>query len=361
MEQFTTRVVAATEGLPEAVALLSAGELVAFPTETVYGLGADARRDEAVRKIYAAKGRPSGNPVIVHVARPAEARAVVADWPAQAERLAERFWPGPLTLILPRGASLSPLVSAGRQTVALRCPDHPVATALLEAFHGPVAAPSANRSGFTSPTSAAHVLAELNGRIPLVLDGTPAQGSDTCAVGLESTVVDLTCTPPVILRPGAVTLEMLRELIPDIQVRAEIVEESAAAASPGQHSRHYAPRTAAYRFQVTDWPLALSFAHRHTPVALLTWAAPPPGETHGHEDLSLPAPHHTLRLPADEHGYARNFYAALRDADALEARAILVLAPPPALAHSGMWMAIGDRLRRATLPMPALAETAPDA
>ena len=170
-----TGVAPAEEGIADAVGLLRAGELVAFPTETVYGLGADARSAEAVAKIYEAKGRPSGNPVIVHVADVGAARACVREWPAVAGELAGRFWPGALTMVLPRGGVISAAVSAGRETVAIRCPRHAVALALLKEFDGPVAAPSANRSGFTSPTTAAHVLAELGGRVPLILDGGRAR------------------------------------------------------------------------------------------------------------------------------------------------------------------------------------------
>jgi L-threonylcarbamoyladenylate synthase len=335
-----TRVAPATSALLDAVALLRAGDVVAFPTETVYGLGADARSDAAIQKIYAAKGRPPGNPVIVHVAAPADAQACAAAWPDRARCLAAAFWPGPLTLILPRGPRLSPLVSAGRSTVALRCPSHPVAEALLRTFDGPVAAPSANRSGFTSPTSAAHVFAELAGRIPLILDG--GRPDHDCQFGLESTVIDLSGppdTPPVILRPGAVTAEMIRPVLGDVLLARQTVDPAASAASPGLHSRHYAPRTPAYRFAPADWPRAAAFAAAHAPAALLTY----------NPDVALPPPHHTLRLPADEHAYARALYAALRDADALDATSILVLAPPHT---TGLWTAITDRLRRATLPLP---------
>ena len=176
--------------------MLRRGGLVAFPTETVYGLGANALDAEAVRHIFAAKGRPATNPVIVHVAEIARVREVVADWPPLAERLAGRFWPGPLTLVLPRHPALPALVTAGGPTVAVRVPLHPVALALLRAAVVPVAAPSANRSTRLSPTRAEHVLAGLAGRIDLLLDGGPASG------GLESTVLDVTTVPPRLLRRG---------------------------------------------------------------------------------------------------------------------------------------------------------------
>jgi L-threonylcarbamoyladenylate synthase len=325
-----TRLGTPAELLRAAVDLLSAGELVAFPTETVYGLGADARQAEAIAKIYEAKGRPSGNPVIVHVAGVTAARECVSAWPDVAERLAARFWPGPLTLILPRGKAIAEAVSAGRQTVAVRSPKHPVAESLLNAFGGPIAAPSANRSGFTSPTTAAHVMAELAGRVPLIIDG------GTSEVGLESTVVDLSIGVPTILRPGAITLEMLQEIIPGVQLRQVTVKMSESAASPGLHDRHYAPRTRAYRFERGDWERTKRWAEANGPLALVSCT----------DEVSLPAPHETILLPDDAAGYARNLYAALREADEKKMKAILVLLPED---HGGLWTAVIDRLRRATL------------
>jgi L-threonylcarbamoyladenylate synthase len=338
----TTRIAPPSAALQEAVDLLRGGGLVAFPTETVYGLGADATSDAAVQKIYAAKGRPAGNPLIVHVPTAQGAQVCTTHWPDTAARLAQAFWPGPLTLILPRAGNLSPLVSAGRTTVALRCPSHPVAQQLLRAVDLPIAAPSANRSGFTSPTSAAHVYAELAGRIPLILDG--ANGGNgaaehECAVGLESTVVDLSTDVPTVLRPGAITLEMLRPLLPGVQLANLTVSADESAASPGLQSRHYAPHSPAFRFTQAQWPHARHFADAHTPAALITWS----------DHITLPAPHHTLLLPHDEPAYARALYGALREADALHAKSILVLSPP---ADTGLWLAVTDRLRRATQPLP---------
>jgi L-threonylcarbamoyladenylate synthase len=324
---------------------LRAGELVAFPTETVYGLGADARRDEAVRKIYAAKGRPSGNPLIVHVADPADARpgmGFTANWPQAAEKLAKRFWPGPLTLIVPRGPGLSELVSGGRHTVALRCPKHPVADALLRTFGGPLAAPSANRSGFTSPTTAGHVRAELDGRIPLIIDG------GACPIGLESTVVDLSENVPTVLRPGAITVEMLREAIGGVQLGMMTVRPEESAASPGLQARHYAPRTAAYRFGRAEWKRAEQFA------AGQLAAGGKVGLLSSLDEVHLAAPHETIRMPAAETEYARSLYGALREVDGKGLKAILVLMPEM---HGGMWAAITDRLQRATEPLPAWAES----
>ncbi len=340
----------ASQDLTPAVQLLAAGELVAFPTETVYGLGADARSDDAVQKIYAAKGRPSGNPIIVHVADTAAARDAVAagEWSAAAESLAATFWPGPLTLILPRGPGISTVVSAGRDSLALRCPAHPVAQKLLKAFGGPIAAPSANRSGFTSPTTARHVLAELDGRIPLILDGGPSQ------VGLESTVLDLTSAPPKILRPGAITAEMLMPVIGPVETLHTVVDQSDSAISPGQHSRHYAPRTPAYRVTREDWarcaPNPQGFA------AMLAAAGKNIVLITDDPALTFPPPHETMLLPRDPAAYAQKLYASLRAADELNMVAILILVPEHI---DGLWSAIHDRIRRATRPYGELQGIAP--
>jgi L-threonylcarbamoyladenylate synthase len=334
-----TRVEPAEMGLEEAATLLRAGELVAFPTETVYGLGADARRAEAVRRIYEAKGRPAGNPVIVHVADVAGARACAAEcgfrgakgWTDEAEELARRFWPGPLTVILRRGAAIAALVSAGRETVAVRCPAHPGAQALLKAFGGPIAAPSANRSGFTSPTTAQHVLAELGGRVPLILDG------GACAVGVESTVLDLTTPVPRVLRPGAVTVEMLRQAIGMVEAAAGTVHEGATAASPGQYSRHYAPHTPAFWFSRAQRAAMEAKAQQGRTVLV----------THD-PAVRLESPNEVIVLPAEAAAYARVMYASLRQADEAGAESILILLPDT---WEGLWAAVVDRLQRAAVPL----------
>ena len=326
-----THIEPAAFGLLKAVEYLRAGELVAFPTETVYGLGADARRGSAVQKIYEAKGRPATNPSIVHAADMAMARTCVKTFTHTAEKLAAKFWPGPLTLILERGDAISPLVSAGRSTVAVRVPRHPIAEALLQTFGGPIAAPSANRSGFVSPTSAAHVLAELDGRVPLILDG------GTSDIGVESTVLDLTRQPPMILRPGGITAEMLRTVLNDVQLFTGTVAANQSAPSPGLLDRHYAPRARALRFAPADWPRIRAQFANHAPVALISYD----------HAISLPAPHTTILLPAEDAPYARLLYSALREADAAKPSTILVLMPP---SRAGLWLAVTDRLQRATVP-----------
>ena len=223
-----------------AAALLRAGELVAFPTETVYGLGADALNGEAAARIFAAKGRPADNPLIAHIAGESGLAGLIAGEPcACARKLMRAFWPGPMTLIFPKSPRVPREVTAGLDTVAVRMPSHPVARALIRAAQTPIAAPSANRSGRPSPTTAAHVLEDMEGRIPLILDGGP------CEVGLESTVVDVTGARPRILRPGGVTLEMLEGIVGDVDVDEGVLHQLQAgsqARSPGMKYKHYAPK-----------------------------------------------------------------------------------------------------------------------
>lgn len=220
----------------EAAATLRRGGLVAFPTETVYGLGAHALDTAAVRRIFDAKGRPATDPLIVHLARTDHLTDVAAHVPDVVHRLAATFWPGPLTIVLPRGARVPLDVTAGLDTVAVRVPAHPVARALLDAAAIPVAAPSANLFSRPSPTTAAHVLQDLDGRIDILIDG----GATT--VGVESTVLDLTGDVPAILRPGAVTEPMLREMLPSVVTRTMTVSDTTAATAPGMLARHYSPR-----------------------------------------------------------------------------------------------------------------------
>ena len=223
-----------------AAALLRAGELVAFPTETVYGLGADALSGEAAARIFAAKGRPADNPLIAHIAGESGLAGLIAGEPcACARALMRAVWPGPMTLIFPKSPRVPREVTAGLDTVAVRMPSHPVARALISAAQTPIAAPSANRSGRPSPTTAAHVLEDMEGRIPLILDGGP------CEVGLESTVVDVTGARPRILRPGGVTLEMLEGVVGDVDVDEGVLHQLQAgsqARSPGMKYKHYAPK-----------------------------------------------------------------------------------------------------------------------
>lgn len=228
------------ELIREAAEVLQRGGLVAFPTETVYGLGANALDDQAVRRIFEAKRRPSDNPIIIHIAHFEDLYVLARDIPESAERLTRRFWPGPLTLILPRSELVPDAPTAGLSTVAIRMPSHPVARALIQTADIPVAAPSANLAGRPSPTSAAHVIADLADRIDLVLDG------GEIVYGVESTVLDLTSDPPVVLRPGPITVEDLKSDLGEVEVHplatGRAPDEEVIARSPGMKYRHYAPR-----------------------------------------------------------------------------------------------------------------------
>ncbi|MFL5627183.1 MAG: L-threonylcarbamoyladenylate synthase [Ktedonobacteraceae bacterium] len=228
--------------IEHAAALIRAGELVVFPTETVYGLGANALQTQAVERIFVAKGRPLSDPLIVHIADEDALADLTTALPAVVSQLTRTFWPGPLTLILPRSPRVPPIISAGLETVAVRMPQHPVALALIHAADTPIAAPSANRFMHVSPTTAQHALADLDGRVPLILDGGP------CSVGVESTVLDLCAATPTILRPGGVSLEALRSVLPHVQLatrhntsKYDDSEHKEAQKSPGQMLTHYAP------------------------------------------------------------------------------------------------------------------------
>lgn len=321
--------------LARAAELIRRGELVAFPTETVYGLGAAALDPVAVQRIFEAKGRPANNPIIVHVADAAGARPLVAEWPAIADALIARFWPGPLTLVFKKSAVVPNVVTAGGPTVAIRCPAHPVARALLIASGVPIAAPSANRSTRVSPTTAAHVLAALDGRIPLILDGGP------CARGIESTVLSLATDPPTLLRPGPISAHEMESVIGSIVIAPHAGDVSTALPSPGRMERHYAPRA---RVEVIP---ADQFATRSA--AIRSQAGPTAMIGHIRID-ALPSRENasrdplTLVLPTDSQGYSAGLYAALHQLDDLQATHILIDAVP----DNHDWMAVQDRLRRAS-------------
>lgn len=236
------------EALRPAAALIREGGIVAFPTETVYGLGADATNASAVNRVFAAKGRPADNPLIVHVASPEDVTKVVASVPAVAQKLMERFWPGPLTLVLPRRPEIPDNVTCGLATVGVRMPRHPVALALIREAGVPLAAPSANLSGRPSPTTAEHVVEDLRGRVDLIIDGGET------GVGLESTVIDLTIDPPVLLRPGGVTVEQLMSVVGPVTVDRSVHGEEFGEAprSPGMKYAHYAPKA---KMILVDGPL----------------------------------------------------------------------------------------------------------
>jgi len=313
--------------IDRAVGLLRAGELVAFPTETVYGLGADASNAAAVARIFAAKGRPSDHPVIVHLA----SQAAVADWarefPEPARALAARFWPGPLTLVLPRGARVPDEVTGGQDTVALRVPAHPVAQALLKRFAGGVAAPSANRYGRVSPTRAEHVVEELGDRVALVLDG------GDCEVGLESTIVGFSGGSGVLLRPGHISRQELERVVGPLAVPT-----MPGPRVPGAKRSHYAPTTP---LELVD---AQALARRSAELAAAGGVAV---LARGEPSRELPG---ILwrRMAADPAPYAHDLYAALRELDAAGVARILVERVP----GSDEWEAVRDRLARAAAREP---------
>jgi len=299
--------------------ILRAGGLVAFPTETVYGLGADASNQAAVARLYAVKRRPLDHPVILHFADADTAFTWAHKAPASALKLAEWFWPGPLTLILERSLRAKNFVTGGQDTVGLRVPSHPVAQALLDEFGGAIAAPSANRFGAVSPTTAAHVREDLGNEVDLVLDGGPSE------VGIESTIVDLSSGKPVLLRPGRISREQLREAL-----GVEILEKSGSSPRhSGGLERHYAPRTPAKL--VPTHALDQEIAKLKDHVAVLAFSRPD-------ERVDF-----WLRMPREPAGYAQKLYAALRELDGAGCGLILVEAPP----EGAEWAAVRDRLERA--------------
>lgn len=330
------------EALRPAVEALRQGRLVAFPTETVYGLGAHAMDPAAVGRIYAAKGRPGNNPLIVHLASTEAARRMAAEWTAAAASLAQAFWPGPLTLVVPRAPGLPDAVTAGLSTVGLRVPAHPVAHALLAAAGIPVAAPSANRSTQLSPTTAEHVLRGLGDRVDVVVDG------GACPVGIESTVVSVATPVPTILRPGSITQEQIADVLGIVVSAAGgEVRPGEALPSPGQMERHYAPRAALRVIEpgeesvlvfvqsgalVNPMPLQLGGRSYDASTAVLTRGASEyPGAR-------------TVRMPDDPRAYASVLYATLHDLDEMGVERILVERVP----EGHEWDAVRDRLRRAS-------------
>ncbi|QDV36729.1 L-threonylcarbamoyladenylate synthase [Tautonia plasticadhaerens] len=326
-------------GLIEAAAILRAGGLVAFPTETVYGLGADATDPAAVSRIFAAKGRPPTNPLIAHADGIDLARRCVADWPESADSLARRFWPGPLTLVLPRSAMIPDVVTGGGETVGVRVPGGAAARSLIARVGRPLAAPSANRSTGISPTRAEHVSRDLDGRIDLILDAGPTD------VGLESTVLDLTADPPRILRPGPIEAGAISDLL-GRPVRSGAGDAPPptrrAASSPGLMAVHYAPRTRAVRVEPGEAVPELPPADRLA-ILVVGGDRPPMAGLDAGLRVDLPEPV----------GAARDLYDALHRCDSSHSTLILVGMPPDLPA----WAAIRDRLRRATSP----AEPGPSA
>jgi L-threonylcarbamoyladenylate synthase len=308
-----------TPAIRKAAEILRAGGLVAFPTETVYGLGADAANARAVARLYAVKGRPLDHPVIVHFAHAEKAFSWGGELPGAARTLAASFWPGPLTLIVERSPRAGHFVTGGQDTIGLRVPSHPVAQELLRVFAGGIAAPSANRFGFVSPTTAAHVRKDLGADVDMILEGGASE------IGIESTIVDLSGGSAVLLRPGAISRQDLEQAL-----NAKVEEKGKSAVRhSGGLERHYAPRTPARL--VPTHALDKEIALRNGKAAVLAFSRP---------DESVD---YWIRMPRDPSAYAQKLYAALRELDDTGCEVILVEAPP----DSADWAAILDRLKRA--------------
>jgi L-threonylcarbamoyladenylate synthase len=313
----------------QAADLLRAGEVVALPTETVYGLAANALDLQAVKRIFEIKGRPSHNPIIVHVASVEMARQCVSEWPQAADALAKAFWPGPLTLIAPRAKNIPDIVTAGGPTVGVRWPSHPFIQAVIRECGFPLAAPSANLSNRISPTNAEHVRKQLDSKVPLIVDG------GQCQVGIESTVVDVSESPPRVLRPGMIHTNALAAVIG--QLGATLQQVSGGLKSPGQLPKHYAPKA---RLVILSWEndddlkKQLSELNRqHLKVHIIAHTRIPSGE--GFAPVSI--------IPHDAEAFARAIYGELHQCDDEGAELIIVEALP----ESSEWFAIGDRLKRA--------------
>jgi L-threonylcarbamoyladenylate synthase len=316
------------ELLAEAGRILRGGGLVAFPTETVYGLGGNALDEDAIRRIFTAKGRPSYNPLIAHVAELPRARELALRWPDAAERLGERFWPGPLTLVVAKRAGIPDLLTAGLPAVAVRVPAHPVARGLIEAAGVPVAAPSANRFTELSPTTARHVEKALGDRVELILDGGATH------VGIESTVIDLSGEVPTLLRPGSIPREAIEHVVGQLASARER-EGAEPRPSPGMVGRHYSPRARLLVFGPGDRPALEEVAAAAASTGVRTGALL-------RHPVDAPIAH-TLRMPSDPAGYARALYAALHDLDDLGCDLILMDGVP----EGPEWAGIRDRLARA--------------
>jgi L-threonylcarbamoyladenylate synthase len=309
-----------------AVEVLREGGLVALPTETVYGLAADADNELAVRRIFAVKRRPASHPLIVHIAAAEALSAWARNVPDDARALARAFWPGPLTLVLPKRSRVSHAISGGQDTVALRVPAHPLARRVLEAFGGGVAAPSANRFGGVSPTSADHVKADLGEAVDYVLDG------GACSVGVESTIVDLSRAEPVVLRPGGLPVEDIERVL----ARSVPVRDDSSVRVPGQPASHYAPRAGVVVSTREDAPRrANQLRSEGRRVALIA-----AGEMDAPDGVTR------FEVPPDSAGFARDLYRILREIDAAGFEEIVAVLPP----ERGLGLAVRDRLRRAAAP-----------
>lgn len=321
------------EEIAAAAGILQSGGLLAFPTETVYGLGADGLNQDAVRRIFEAKGRPMDNPLILHITGAGELERYCKDIPDSAYRLAERFWPGPLTMVLKRRPIVPDATTAGLPSVAMRCPDHPVARAILAAAGIPVAAPSGNRSGRPSPTRVSHILQDMDGRIEGIVDG------GDCRVGVESTIVDLTADPPRLLRPGGVSLEALRDVLGRVEVDEAVLGRMAAGKkpkAPGMQYRHYAPKA----------PVTVVCGPPETTAAYIRGQAAAGDGILCFDEYFGTFPGRTVRAMGEAgraEEQARRLFDALRSFDDTPVDRIYAQCPP----EGGMGLAVSNRLKKA--------------
>lgn len=328
------RIVEATStNIAHAAQILRDGGLVAFPTETVYGLGANALDAAAVAKIFAAKERPSYNPLIVHVLDIREARKVLSSWPERAQVLAANFWPGPLTLVLPKAMTIPDLVTAGLPTVAVRAPAHSIAQALLQAADIPIAAPSANLFTQISPTQAGHVWKSLGERADLILDGGASP------LGIESTVLSLAEEMPILLRPGSISSAQIKALIGPIKVLSQTQTDDSPRPSPGMMERHYAPRAETRRFDIHQIDgaekLAAQFVARGKSVGVL------------YQSTLIASAQHPIKMPKQPNEYAQKLYAALHALEDAGCGLILI----QSVSDEAAWNGVRDRLQRASQPL----------
>lgn len=322
-----SRILCGPEAIAAAIAELNAGRPVAFPTETVYGLGADALDADAVRAVFTLKGRPSNNPLIVHVSGIDMARLLVSEWSEQAERVARAHWPGPVTIVLNKSDLVPNVVSASGKTVAIRCPAHPVALALIEAFSRPIVGPSANPSGWISPTTPEHVLAGFPDEPIVIVDG------GACHAGIESTVLDLSSDSPCVLRPGIIGVDTLSETL-GVEVTRSIIEDpDAALRSPGLLGAHYQPRTPCRLIATAEIDSAPAHA------TIIAWSI-----------SNHPSDGAVIALPQSAEGYASELYNAMHQADSSSGSEIWIEHPPKDQEDGSraIWDAVLERLARAT-------------
>lgn len=318
------------DDVARAVSLLQAGGVVALPTETVYGLGADASNPQAVAKVFALKGRPADHPLIVHIGSIDKLPQWAREIPASAYKLAERYWPGPLTMILKRAPGVTDAVTGGQDTIGVRVPDHPATLQVLEQFGGGVAAPSANRFGKVSPTCAAHVAAEFGDEVDFILDG------GWCSVGLESTIVDLTGATPRVLRVGSVTLADIMDVLGGHGSAEEAPGSAEAVKVPGSHLKHYSPETPLCLVPAEEISARVERAlGRGSRVGVIARSVP--------EDARVASAGEWVGMPEDAEGYGRLLYATMRDLDGSGCEVILVEEPPTSME----WEVVIDRLTRA--------------